>query len=390
MGIRFIKNLENIVADTVHDPDIANHLEDPTRLKTVYSYILNRVVTQMYAARDSILFPDQIPPSTVTLEPCYAAAAADGDYSAGWSRLASDAGNVARHLVQDFREASKGRAAKDKAMRRERASQTVLALRLMLLARFYELRATINQNVAEREVLEDPFQRQREVIKEMKQALDDYDEQVRAWELDREVAPGWKASTDASSLNVWSRDFGRAHEAELGWSPFARTIGTELRFQRHRVELRERWGEVLHVSWRRTRVQSRLQAALWRFFHFIGYVLFMPLRLITAGAFWIFGLTTGFGLKPTRFAATTMIVIGLFSSLYFADSVLSACDGATWAVESYLPNLFYAVSSLTGLGAAIPKPCSTYTGALVSLESLIGYFLLAVLAAMLFSWLTER
>lgn len=104
---------------------------------------------------------------------------------------------------------------------------------------------------------------------------------------------------------------------------------------------------------------------------------------------WAFGLTTGFGLKPSRFAGTTFLTIVVFSVAYFADAAVSGCAGQAWSLGDFPRNIYYAVANLTGVGA-LPSGCVRDAGAIISAESLMGYFLLSVLAAMLFAWLTDR
>jgi hypothetical protein len=100
-------------------------------------------------------------------------------------------------------------------------------------------------------------------------------------------------------------------------------------------------------------------------------------------------LTSGFGLRARRFVMTLIITIIAFSGLYLADDIgLSGCGGSmSWKYAAR--TAYYAIANLTTVGTN-PGPCGPYTGILASVEALLGYFLLSVLAAMLFAWLTDR
>lgn len=353
----------------IFDPDLRKLLDGSVRDPTLYSQALDRIAGQITAAREAILYPDQLQPSHHTLLDCYQIAQAGGIIQ-GWQRLASDAGYLALDLANP-REPVEGEQPADrvtnKVKRRLRASQIVLALRLMVLALLYQQRATIDEDVTARRVMQNAFQRPDAVVAVFVRWITRYDAQVRAWSLRRDLPPGWKEAGDATSYSSWSRDFGRPRDAEIGWSPYARAVGSALRFQSHRMELRQLWSE----TWRGKRG------------------LLTPIALLGAVALWAFGLTTGFGLKPSRFAGTTFLTIVVFSVAYFADAAVSGCAGQAWSVGDFPRNIYYAVANLTGVGA-LPSGCVRDAGAIISAESLMGYFLLSVLAAMLFAWLTDR
>lgn len=359
----------------IYDAELTRLLGEAAHDPTRSAAVLDRLASQVRAARDAILYPDQSAPSPPVLDPAYQPQR--GELNAEcWGRLVSDAGAVARVLATAYDQgASEPHAARAqmqiwKVKQRVRAKRVVLALRVMLLARFYMTRATINQDIAT-EVVDNVFQRPQDVIRDFTAARRQYNRQITAWKLTRALLPGEREATDATEYNTWSRDFARARDAELGWGPFARAVSSELRYQCHKMELRQRWIEVLHPH------PGFLALAL------------TPVRFVLALALWIFKATTGFGLKPGRFALTAGATVFTFSALYFADDALVHCQGVQWTADSYWHEIYNAVANLTSVGVT-PGPCGPATGALISVESLIGYFLLSVLAAMLFSWLTDR
>jgi hypothetical protein len=89
--------------------------------------------------------------------------------------------------------------------------------------------------------------------------------------------------------------------------------------------------------------------------------------------------------KPLRW--NSFLTTVSFSGLHLADEVLSGCGDTTWSLPSYGRALFYTITSLTSLlslGVASDE-CRPFKGALVASESLLGYFLLSLLTAMLFA-----
>jgi len=110
--------------------------------------------------------------------------------------------------------------------------------------------------------------------------------------------------------------------------------------------------------------------------------------LVVVTLIWAFMLTAGFGLKPRRVTGSVVVTILLFSGLYFGDDTTAGrCSGVSWMEAG--KSLYNAVANLTSLGGA-PSPCGPFTGSIASIETLVGYFLLSILAAMFFVWLRDH
>lgn len=300
--------------------------------------------------------------------------------------LVSDSGNIALKFV----------ALQDQEKDQEKtwywASYTVLALRLMLLAQFYAIRSDINEDITAKELIEDVFQQPHEVVKKFRTELRYYNAQIRKWELRRVLPTGWRENSDATAYKTWSRDFGKESDAETCWGPFVRVIGSELRYQSHRMQVRQLWSEVWRFAFRptdRDRLEARLVQQRWsEEWPIPPAIIQMPVRFLQALLLWLFKVI-GFGLKPLRFAYTVIFTILLFSGLYFIDDTASRCKDVTKSLPSYWQEIYYAIGNLTSLGAS-PGPCGPLTNVLISIETLMGYFLLSLLAAMLVAWITDR
>jgi hypothetical protein len=120
---------------------------------------------------------------------------------------------------------------------------------------------------------------------------------------------------------------------------------------------------------------------LWSILEFL-------MLLVIVTLIWAFMLTAGFGLKPRRVTGTVAVTILLFSGLYFAnDTTAGRCSDVSWMEAG--KSLYSAIANLTSLGGA-PPHCGPYTGSIASIETLAGYFLLSILAAMFFVWLRDH
>jgi hypothetical protein len=290
--------------------------------------------------------------------------------------LVSDAGNVALKLLQEvFKEANDGSRRKrepyggPKLIRQQPlAKQVVLVLRLMILALFYAIRATINENAPATEVIDTAYKQPQDAVKKFRTILRDYDAQVRDCELYQKLPVGWKEAGDALAYSAWSRDFGKDSDVEINWSLFAHAVSSELVYQSRKMQERRWWKEAL---------LSQPGIAT-------------PLLFLKALALWIFKVTTGFGLKPARFGLTVFATMFIFSFLYFIDDTVARCKDATGSMASYWQEIYYAIGNFTSIGTNPGGPCGPFTDMLISIETLIGYFLLSVLAAMLIGWLIDH
>lgn len=345
---QFIADLKSCVQAATVDPKINQLFDEAAQDPTRYSEILERMAGQIYAARNTILYPNQPSPSQPVAS-CYRPDQRQRNLWC-WERLVSDTAKIAQKLA----------AIEDPKREWYWACQVVLALRLMLSARLYAFRADYNERV--KEIRENPSERSQDVVKKFLKACSNYDTQVHDWGLDRKLPPGWKEHYDAIVYNTWSHDFGKGSDAEIGWSPFAQAIGPELRYQSHRMRLRHLWSTIR--SSRPGIETARL----------------IPLALLLG----IFKATAGFGFKPARFAATVCITILTFSTLYFLDDVLAPCGSVTWSPAAFGGEIYSAIANFTSVGVGGNSgPCGPFTGLLISVETLFGYFLLSVLAAML-------
>src|SRR5262249_41771358 len=98
----------------------------------------------------------------------------------------------------------------------------------------------------------------------------------------------------------------------------------------------------------------------------------------------------GFGRKPGRAAGVAAGTLTAFALLHATDDRLTGC--ASLPGRSNLAQIQYyasvSVSSLTNLGAIV-TPCGRFHGLLLSTESTIGFFLLAVLTTLFVQALLE-
>lgn len=89
------------------------------------------------------------------------------------------------------------------------------------------------------------------------------------------------------------------------------------------------------------------------------------------------------------------MVVPVFTALYFVDGLYNtshprnSCIPVTWSLGSLKHQAYFAVVNLTSLGDGTTT-CGPFTNMIISAESLTGYFLLSLLAALLFEWLFDR
>lgn len=371
-----IPALATLVVKRINDPHLEMLIGQMQTQPQRVADALECLSGQLSAARLCNIYAGQREQPPASLAACYRASDENPIYLC-WTSLVSDAGNLALAIFSILEPLRRSRKSPLRLVIPLRARQAALALRLMLLARWCAVRASVNLSAAREDGVDQSITQPADVLDKFDRALKDYLGQVRAWRLRSYLASGELDTRDEEALHSWESDFGYAEREEFGWSRFAPTFATELRYRRYLVQEHRRWRELLFGHNRPRTLRS--------------LVLGLPLlfiRLLGAVGFYLFGLTTGYGLKPRRFAGAVALTILTFSVLYFADDfVLSQCGGQL-NVRSYGQSLYFAVANLTNVGAN--GICGSHQGVLVSVESLIGYFLLSVLAAMLFAWLTGR
>lgn len=309
-----------------------------------------------------------------------------------WKRLISDIGHVAAHIKMSLKALDKANDDRSRTTRRRLACQLVLIMRYMLLARLYCART--NSIRTARHLTDDALSEERAtlprsqlIISQLGDAVAQYDRQIRTWHIGPSLPKGWKDSIDAYTYDQWGQRFSQVVPGEEGWSRFPRLLSRELRYLRSRSALRQRFHE-LPLSFHRLGNGSLLRQIL----------LFLPRLIWSLAEFlalfgivvllWIFMRTAGFGLKPRRVAGSVTLALALFTAAYFADdTLLGRC--ASFSGAHFGESLYNAIANLTTLGGA-PSLCGRYTGTITSIETLAGYFLLSILAAMFFVWLTDR
>lgn len=171
---------------------------------------------------------------------------------------------------------------------------------------------------------------------------------------------------DAEQFRLWSATFGPDavnQDTEPGWDIHAASVHDLLRYKYRDARMRELWRD--KRSW---------PAAFVLFSYKIG---------------------AGFGYYGGNTIAMTLIVFFASFDLEIIDDKLSGCvSGATpgdWAGVWQTAQYYFAVSasSLTNLGNA-PTPCGLWHGFLMSGETVLGYFLLAVLTTLFVESLFDR
>lgn len=310
-----------------------------------------------------------------------------------WVRLISDIGHVAAHIRLSLKRLDDADDnAASRTTRRRLACELVVIMRLMLRARLYYER-TDSILTAESLMVEAlrgeraTLPRSQLIISQLGDAVAQYDRQIRTWHIGTALPKGWKDSTDAYEFDQWGQRFSQVVPGEEGWSRFPRLLSRELRYLRSRSALRQRFHE-LPLSFHRLGNGSLLRQIL----------LFLPRLIWSLAEFlalfgivvllWVFMRTAGFGLKPRRVAGSVTLALALFTAAYFADdTLLGRC--ASFSGAHFGESLYNAIANLTTLGGA-PSLCGRYTGTITSIETLAGYFLLSILAAMFFVWLTDR
>ncbi len=252
--------------------------------------------------------------------------------------------------------------------------QSHLLMLLWVEARLYKLRAL--SNFRRQEGLRETTEKQFTIEADIRAILEKYRSYLQQW--DDEIAriiPRQhffrEPIGDIERLRTFSREFGTEAEDEIGWAAHAQDARTELRYHYFDAQLSERW----HSK---------------RFF----------------AAFYLFiqKVTTGFGTRPRNFVWTSVSVIAIISVLFWVNDffangftpVQHTCYQQQTAGMNPLQFVFHylylAVTNLTSLGSndRIANFCAgAPTQFLLIATSILGYFLLAVLASLLIEQLKE-
>lgn len=370
-----IPALDVLVVNRIHDSQLKVLIEQAQTQPQRVADALERLSEQLSAARLCNIYVGQRERPPASLAVCYHAPD-ESLILLSWRSIMSDAGNLALAIFNLLEPLRRARKSALRLVVSLRARQAALALRLMLLARWCAVRANVNLSAARDDGVDESTAQPGDVLGKFDRALKDYLLQVRSWRLRSYMAAGELDSRDEEALHSWESDFGHAEREEFGWSRFAPMFATELRYRRYRTQERRRWRELIFGHNRPRTLRSVLLS--------LPSLLF---RLLGAVGFYVFRVTTGYGLKPRRFTGTVAVTILSFSILYFIDDYgISTCGGQP-TLRNYGHALYLAIANFTNVGGSV---CGPLQGALVSVESLFGFFLLSVLAAMLFVWLTDR
>lgn len=178
---------------------------------------------------------------------------------------------------------------------------------------------------------------------------------------------------DVQWFRALSKEFGPSsvHVEETGWITLATDARTELRYQYFKARMRENW---------------KANHRIWAVFQ------------------WLFILTTGFGTRLSRFVITALIAVLAFSASFFLNDWLqfngrtglhfcpeSGSASLAWW-EVIIKYLYVGISNLTSLGSdsSIAPICNTTASKVLLIgSSVFGYFLLAMLAAIVIQIITE-
>lgn len=387
----FIRELREFILPTFWCDHIErNELCDAVASKD-YASVLQFYERQVDAAKTALLFPNQLPNSNAALDVCYMAADSHVMMQC-WTRLISDIAHVAAHIKLSLNEVGSTQDHLSRTNRRRLVCQIVLAMRLMLLARLYRER-TDNNIVAIRLAKEAmsgeraTFPRARVMRRKLTSAIAQYDRQIRKWHVRRSLPTGWKDGSDAYTYDQWSQGFRSTVPGEEGWSSFPRLLSRELLYYRSRSSLRQRLDE-LPLSFLSLGEGSWWARCILFPIRILQGILGVVSQLALIVFLFLFMVTCGFGFKPRRVAISVGCAPLLFSSAYIIDdTIVGRCASVTWRLAAN--SLYSAIANFTTMGGA-PTSCGPYTGVFVSVETIAGYFLLSILAAMFFVWLTDR
>jgi hypothetical protein len=253
--------------------------------------------------------------------------------------------------------------------------QSHLLMLLWLETSLYRVRAMSNVRAQGAIV---PAQRREESVQgQIGKTVKVYFRELGAWGRELHRATGLRLFGiqygDAERLRALSKEFGPAKvlPGEAGWVARAADAEAELRYRFFNARLQER-----------RQSGHYLAAATYLFYKF----------------------TIGYGRKPLRFALTGGVTIVSFAFLFFLNDYFNpgitstqhfcpaaGVEGLPW-YDVILHYLYLGTTNLSTLGS--DSNLATYCGGnstqmLLVAGTLVGYFLLATLAALLVTQLTE-
>ncbi len=254
--------------------------------------------------------------------------------------------------------------------------QSHTLMHLWLQAMLFYVRAM--QNVRSGDMILRPRKRKHKIEGRLEEVTRRYLKTLADWEDDIQKITGLRffglQYGDVQWFRALSKEFGptSVHVEETGWITLAADARTELRYQFFKARMREN---------RKTH------------------------HYLTAAIQWLFGITTGFGTRPRRFLATAFILISTYFFLFLANDWLQMnprtgghfCAASGSAALDWwhllIKYLYLAVTNMSSLGSdnSVAQFCgTTFSQALLTSSAIVGYFLLAMLAALLFQIITER
>lgn len=371
----------------ITDPMVVTYLEEARHSIDARQEVVEYLRSQFDALKDNEL----VPPSATPGEPIPDRGVVMLRASNKWNDLANDICIVAERLWRDdflgdktnrvARERLRGGRGRQEGQNPARAELGELELlcqnsyrllQLWLETSLYKIRALSNFQ-SWGAVLSD--RSEDTVERKFATVVHGYLSALRQWGHDLRQATGLQLFSverrDAELLKALGKEFGRAQDKETGWKPLASDARSALRFQ----------------SFNTRRLERRLSR-----------------HYLRAGAYFVYWLTTGYGARPRRFAATGLITIGAFTLAFFANDFFNPGIGSSQhycaaASMSGVPwydilwhYLYLSVATLTSLGpdSSLAEYCGgTVTQILLVAAALFGYFLLATLAALLVNQLTD-
>lgn len=254
-----------------------------------------------------------------------------------------------------------------------RWSRQLLLLRIQVM--LYRNRALKNFNWFQ--VKYERGDRKRAMRQQIHRILNDYKDTLKQWdaEIKKLLGKGFFVQDygDQEHIKTLPTLFGPefTSQEEIGWLPFAESVREMLRFQYYDFRL-----------WQRRLKRQYFKAA--------GYVL---LRI-----------STGYGSDPGQFFRIALLTFSGFSALYFVNDFFNngfaspnhTCyihqtQGLTWW-EIIIHYIYLAVTNMTSLGSNSAQATfcgGTSTSIILVISSFLGYFLLAMLAALFIQKLTE-
>jgi hypothetical protein len=196
------------------------------------------------------------------------------------------------------------------------------------------------------------------IVGKVRRSVRHYIGAMRKWDR----ALGWRHHFfrrqfgDAEFLNELSRDISTPYimsdpyitaASEPGWVVLAQQVRRELRYHAR--------DQLLHELW-------------------------LDRRLISAALFFGIWLLAGYGLRPVKVIFSVLLIPLFFAFAFFLDDTKSGCVAAG---SNPLVYFFISITTLATLGSQVSNlPCGRFTGLLVSLEAITGFFLLATVATL--------